>query len=89
MWEPSALGLPPPLIVESRHEGTVDIVGVFLVTGADEIEISDDDPRAVHLSGYIKQFKEKGVGVTVIRRTVNVGDSEYEIRQGAAECNCE
>ena len=55
-------------VVESGHEGIVDIVVVFLVPGTDEIEISDDDPRAIDLRREIRQRSDSSRRNSLVRR---------------------
>lgn len=67
-------------VVEGRHKGVVNIVRVFLLPGTYEVEVADNDPRAIDMSGKIKQFLKEGIGMSVVRWTIDVGDMNCEVR---------
>jgi hypothetical protein len=72
-------------VIESVNQVGVDVISVFLVSVADEIEISYDDPRASNCRCKLNEFLEEGVRVAVIGRAIDVSNLNRKIRYGALE----
>lgn len=75
-------------VFESVDERVVDVIIVFLIPRSDKVEVPNDYPRAIDNRSCIDKLLKKGLGVAVIKGTVNVGDVERVVGEGAVKRGC-
>jgi hypothetical protein len=69
--------------VEGIDQRVVDVIVVFLIRVADEIEVADDNPRANNGRGKVNELLEERARVLMVGGAINIGDLNGEIRNGA------